>query len=178
MPRGYYPGNKGRIPWNKGKPHTTGPETWKKISAAAKGRKHSQVTKDKIAKSHLGIRPSEETKRRISEVKKGTPAWNKGKEYLQIRGENHPNWRGGVTPINEQIRKSIEYKEWRRAVFARDNYSCVDCGQLRGRIEADHIKTFAEYPELRFDIDNGRTLCHDCHRRTETYGFRKKQAVR
>jgi hypothetical protein len=75
----------------------------------------------------------------------------------------------GKTPINQCIRKSNEYKLWRKAVFERDNYTCVWCGK-RGDIEADHIKPFSLYPALRFAIDNGRTLCKDCHRKTDTYG--------
>ena len=97
-------------------------------------------------------------------------AWNKGISNLRIQGENNPNWKGGVTRINEKIRKSLEYKKWRTAVFARDKYTCQVCGDdSGGNLEADHIKQFAHYRELRFDINNGRTLCHECHSKTETY---------
>lgn len=91
--------------------------------------------------------------------------------------ELHPNWKGGVSPINKIIRRSNEYKLWRTAVFERDNYTCVWCGLKSGLgkgavLHPDHIKPFAYYPELRFAIDNGRTLCIDCHRTTDTYGFK------
>src|SRR3990167_1051067 len=80
-------------------------------------------------------------------------------------------WKGGVTPIHQKIRMSLEYRLWREAVFARDRYTCVWCGDDKGRnLNADHIKPFAFYPELRFAIDNGRTLCVKCHRTTDTYG--------
>lgn len=88
------------------------------------------------------------------------------------RGFNSHNWKGGITPINEAIRKSIEYKEWRRAVFNRDNYTCIWCNKKDKTIQADHIKPFATFIELRFDVDNGRTLCKDCHRKTDTYGVK------
>lgn len=76
----------------------------------------------------------------------------------------HPMWKGGITPVNEKIRKSFEYKQWRESVFKRDNYTCVDCGQKGVKLNADHIKTFANHPEFRFDIDNGQTLCVPCHK--------------
>jgi 5-methylcytosine-specific restriction endonuclease McrA len=84
------------------------------------------------------------------------------------------NWRGGVTPVNKLIRRSEEYKLWRKAVFERDNYQCIWGGKEHGnKLHADHIKPFALYPELRFAIDNGRTLCWECHKTTDTYGGKK-----
>lgn len=94
-----------------------------------------------------------------------------------IKGERHYAWKGGVTSIYKVIRKSVEYKLWRKAVFERDNYTCIWCGTKDKTIKADHIKRFADYPELRFAIDNGRTLCDRCHRTTETYGNRKGNEV-
>lgn len=122
----------------------------------------------------MGHVVSEETKRKIG-IKnkvslKGNIPWNKGKEFLAIRGEKNPSWKGGITPIYSKIRKSIEYKLWRKSVFERDNYTCVWCGSNKsGTLNADHIKPFAFYPELRFAIDNGRTLCVSCHKTTDTY---------
>lgn len=91
---------------------------------------------------------------------------------LHLVGEKSGNWRGGVTPIHQAIRSSTEYALWRTAVFIRDNRKCVWCGSGE-KIQADHIKPFCLYPELRFAIDNGRTLCKECHRTTDTYGCKK-----
>src|ERR1035437_6157133 len=119
------------------------PKLKKQISDKLTGRKISETTRNNLRVSHIGL--------------------NKNCE--------HWNWQGGITPINSKIRKSIEYKLWREAVFARDNYTCIWCGNNQsGNLEADHIKPFCLFPELRFAIDNGRTLCISCHRKTNTYG--------
>jgi len=80
-----------------------------------------------------------------------------------LSGENHWNWKGGISSEREQIKSSAEYYRWRRDVFARDGYICQCCGKKNTYLEAHHIKNFSDFPELRFDIDNGITLCSDCH---------------
>jgi len=79
----------------------------------------------------------------------------------------------GKTTLAFRLRTSKRYAEWREAVFERDDYTCQECGQRGGKLNADHIMKFAEYPELRFDVSNGRTLCVACHLLTETFGNRK-----
>lgn len=81
------------------------------------------------------------------------------------RGPLNNKWRGGITPQIMRIRTSPEMRAWRLAVFQRDNYTCQACGERGGDKHADHIKPFALYPELRFDVGNGRTLCVPCHRK-------------
>lgn len=65
---------------------------------------------------------------------------------------------------NREWRSTRQYKEWRSNVFERDNYTCQDCGVKGGYLEAHHIKSFAHHEHLRFEIDNGITLCKKCHR--------------
>lgn len=83
----------------------------------------------------------------------------------------------GKRTEDKKIRQSSAYKAWRTLIFEKDNYTCVFCKDRnyegRGetlKLHADHIKPFALYPELRFDISNGRTLCIPCHLKTGTYG--------
>lgn len=109
--------------------------------------------------------------------KRGKTMSNKGRPLSlehrnKLSGENANNWQGGLSTKNEIARKRIEYRLWRIAVFTRDNYTCQVCNKYGGKLEADHIKPFAHYPELRYAIDNGRTLCVDCHKQTDTWGGR------
>ena len=138
-----------------GKKHTE--ESKRKISKSKSGVKRgspSQETREKIRKAHIGMKHSTEARLKQSTAKKG---------------EKHPRWRGGISTVNNRIRSSLEYRLWRKAVVERDKYICIWCGS-KEKIHADHIKPFALFPELRFAIDNGRTLCEKCHRKTDTYG--------
>ncbi len=91
---------------------------------------------------------------------KGFIPWNKGK--------------GNITGY-QRFKNSKGHKEWRTSVFERDNYTCQDCGIRSGNgkrvnLNADHIKPYALYPDLRLDVSNGKTLCVPCHYKTDTYG--------
>lgn len=150
--------------WNKGLKHSE--ETKRKIGLKSRGRKHNVGRKrpDLAERNRLlktGSKHSEETKRKIGLASKGKNV-----------GEKNPMWKGGITPINKAIRTSTEYKLWRKAVFERDNYTCVWCFARGVEIQADHIKPFALFPELRLAIDNGRTLCVPCHKTTDFYAGR------
>mgnify|MGYP001609899779 CR=1 FL=1 len=76
---------------------------------------------------------------------------------LRERARNGEGWRRGE-------RKVPAYKQWRLAVFARDEFTCQLCRERGGRLEANHIRRWAETPLLRFHIPNGITLCRKCHR--------------
>ena len=75
----------------------------------------------------------------------------------------HWNWKGGISSENHIIRNSDEARKWRKEVFERDKYICQNCKKIGGILHAHHIKSFSEYKELRFDINNGITLCKVCH---------------
>lgn len=141
--------NKSRI----GSKHPIGNETRKKISETLKGK---------------GIIPK-------SIFKDGHLPWNKNTHGLQISwckgkkkniccGKTHWNWKGGITSEQEKLRKSIESKNWRRLIFIRDDFTCQYCKQIGGKLRAHHIKLWSKYPDLRFEIENGITLCEFCHK--------------
>jgi len=139
------------------------------ISEALKGRDHSWG--DKISQSLEGHEVSESTREKISETHTGKEPWNKGKtkkshpdeiDYGRS-GEAHHAWKGGISSELNRLRQTPEYKEWRKSVFERDNWTCQDCGQRGGELNAHHIKSFAENEDLRFDVDNGETLCKEHH---------------
>lgn len=144
---------KGSIPWNKGK---TGiyTETTRLLIG----------TKTKEGMSNPLLR------KKLSELAKERIGYWKGKHRPDMMGDKHFAWKSNATSVNDKIRKSLEYKNWRLAVFQRDNYTCQECGDRGVTLHADHIKPFAYFSELRLVIENGQTLCVPCHKRTPTYG--------
>jgi hypothetical protein len=87
------------------------------------------------------------------------------------RGAANVNYKDGLTPERRGIRFSTPYARWRVDVFMRDAFTCRDCGDNRGgNLNAHHIKSFADFPELRLDIENGVTLCSGCHKKRHRSG--------
>lgn len=113
--------------------------------------------------------------------RKGIQAWNKGKRHPKVSGEKHHAWKGGITPLMVKIRRCARYKQWVRDIFFKDNYTCQKCNKKGGYIEADHypkmfcdlisenkINTFEKAIDCQelWSLENGRTLCKECHRKT------------
>lgn len=118
------------------------------------------------------ISPFFKEKRRLDRIGKVTSPETRLKMSLNHpSGKNSHLWKGGLTNKRQVIYNSMEYKLWRTAVYERDKYKCVFCGSHK-KLNADHIKPFSLFPELRFAIDNGRTLCVDCHKSTDTYSYK------
>ncbi len=91
----------------------------------------------------------------------------------RVNGENNYNWKGGISPINTKIRRSKKYNKWRDEIYKRDYFKCQMCGSKKDII-AHHIKNFADYPDLRFDVNNGMTLCRSCHLKLHRQERREK----
>lgn len=167
-------------------------ERLKQIRPNRTGLIHSDETKEKMRQKALGRKNSEEAKRKMSQTRKNNQKYSGENHPLygvsreDIKGENNPNWNGGVTSIYKQIRESIPYKQWRAACFEKDGYVCQFCGQRGGNLQVDHKKMFslivkenninnlddANSCKELWDISNGRTLCVTCHKNTDTYGSR------
>lgn len=166
-------------------------ETKMKLSEIAKGRpgywtgkKMPEEARKKMSESDKNRHPSEEHKKKISEAlkdrvfseetiqkfigKKQTLETKIKKRETQI-GSKGPGWKGGICTENQINRHSLFFKEWKRKVLERDNCTCQKCGTKNDnnnetQIQAHHIKPFAKYPELRYEINNGITLCKNCHK--------------
>ena len=142
-----------------------------------KGYKQTKEHKQRLSIIRKGRKLSEEHKRKIGEAGKGHIAWDKG-----LIKEKAPNWKGGISSIQQRIRASSEYVYWRMRCFIRDDFTCQKCGIKGGYLEVHHIKPFKqllvevkEYLPLYdlyngamsytplWDIHNGITLCKKCH---------------
>jgi 5-methylcytosine-specific restriction endonuclease McrA len=102
-----------------------------------------------MRKAHLGSKHVLSTEAKISFRQK-------------MSGENSPNWRGGITSFNKIERAKFRQKV-QKQVFERDNYTCQICGIYGKQLQVDHIQSWKDYIEARFDLSNCRTLCMDCH---------------
>jgi hypothetical protein len=150
------------------------------------GKNLSDSTKEKIRQARLGTKHTEESKRKISawlyennpfKGKKHTEEFKKWMSESRM-GDKSPAWKGGVWPLHKKIRATREIKLARLAALIRDDYTCQMCGIRKEKfMEVDHIKPFSTHPELRAAIDNLRTLCHECHKQTDTYGGKKSKKI-
>jgi hypothetical protein len=122
------------------------------------GGEKMESFRDMCRVRQTGKRIPKETRIRMSESKKGS------KSYC---------WLGGKTKLNQIIRNSVQNKLWRESVFSRDDFTCICCKRRGIRLQAHHIKQFAFYPELRFDVNNGITLCKDCHNKDGVHSFKE-----
>lgn len=98
----------------------------------------------------------------------GNIPWNRGIEFDAMKGNKNPNWKGGISVINRNERElammTVQYKEWRRLIFKRDNFKCkIADKNCKGQLEAHHILSWRDFVELRYEINNGITLCHYHH---------------
>lgn len=88
-------------------------------------------------------------------------------QKITLVGENNPNYKESIEN-DERVknRTYTGYKEWRMKVFKRDGFNCLKCGTNSTRdnkLVAHHILNHYSHPELRIDVDNGATLCSECH---------------
>lgn len=84
---------------------------------------------------------------------------------VNYSGEKHGNWQGGITGKRQSLMMVKKYREWRDAVFKRDGYICQKCNEWSRNLNAHHILDYKTHKEKIYEIDNGITLCENCHRK-------------
>lgn len=157
------------------------------ISEALRGKVGNNKGKHWKMKDTSKMKKTEETKKKMREAHIGKPSSmgmlgkhhsikTRKKVSEKMKGEKNPNWKDGASSENHKIRDSIEFRLWREAVFARDNWTCQKY-KIRGvKLHSHHIKNFADYPELRFAIDNGITFSEKAHKEFhKKYGYTNNQ---
>jgi predicted HNH restriction endonuclease len=115
-----------------------------------------------------------ETRQKISRTLRSNYASPSYKEMVAAAqrpcsGENHWNWKGGITPVNQQERNTEEVLQWRKKVYQRDMYHCRLCKTNSDKLHAHHILPWSSFPEKRTEVSNGITLCETCHSTIHTY---------
>ena len=143
----------------------------KYFSGLYKGKKRPKEVGEKISKGLMGKKLSVEHRLAlsVSHLKEDT-----------------------VYNFTNNVRRNVRYSEWRKTIFERDDYTCQICGIRGGKLHVDHIKmlsTIVRELEVKlgrqltlldalqskeiWDLENGRTLCVPCHKKTPTWGRQK-----
>lgn len=138
-----------RINWLKKNPHPRG----------MFGKKHSETTKLKMRKQ------AKFNFDKMSTIRKGRHFSLSTEIKKGMTGNKCPSWKGGRVREQDKILFTEEWKNWRKQVFAKDKYTCQNCGKKSKYLRAHHLCPRDFYPELIFEIDNGLTLCTGCHNR-------------
>lgn len=185
-----------RIPWNKGKPaFNKGIKCLPDCKCKRHTPTHLDGEKNYFFGRHdlcgekagfFGHHHSDKTKEILSEIGSKRTHTEETKKLISAanQGISIEKWNGFTSELKELIRKSTQYLRWRKTIFERDLYICQNCGSKGCRLHVDHIKPFSiilyeqnisslddalNCQEL-WNLENGRTLCVDCHKKTDTYG--------
>jgi len=135
-----------------------------------------------------GIPHTAEWKAKASERNKGEENYFFGKKFTKEshpenfkkrvaslpRGKDHHAWKGGKGSYHHKVRCTPEWREWRKSIYERDGYKCLDCGSNEN-LEPHHIIPVRDEQNrhLLFAITNGVSLCRECHMRT----FKKEESL-
>lgn len=122
-----------------------------------KQKAHIDYLHENFKTPHLGMKHSVESRIKMSAATSKIPV---------------SEWTGFKEEANRAFRKSWPYRQWRAAVVKRDNGICQFCFAVDVKINADHIKPFSKFPDLRLEVNNGRTLCVPCHKELDALGRR------
>jgi len=163
---------RGKPTWNKGLKNVYTLSEQHKINIGLGVQKNPKIKETQFKKGYKWNEKSK--KKRIQTIKKTGALSGERNGMFGRNGNKNPNWQGGISYWRKKYYNSITYKNWQKEVFRRDNYKCQICGDTKKSnkiIHAHHIKSFAKYPKLRLDIDNGITLCNICHSKVHSKDF-------
>jgi len=179
---------KGIIPWNKGLKNPYGPykkyfcSICKSVEVLRKAKYCKRCNTFKGFVFFKCVICEKDVFRRITTVKRYKNIFCSRKclyKNVQERqkGEKSWFWKGGLTDQNRLLRNSKEIKILKRLILERDDFTCQICKQRGGKLDVDHIKSWALFPDLRFELTNMRTLCRSCHLKTDTWGFHSSMFI-
>ncbi len=179
---GYINPENGLVLWcvNRGKERWVSPEKYFAYVRQSRecGRRYRFLRQKGCGRGHKPgyFRHSEESRAKMSA------------HWMAKYGNNLPGWSREKVKVVKMVRSLTEYIEWRKRVFERDSFRCVCCGK-DGYITAHHVKSASKIVAENcinslesarncaqlWDINNGKTLCEDCHKLTDNYKGRGKR---
>ncbi len=134
----------------------------------------SDIIKERISETNIkkyGVQSPLQSEKIMKKVQDTCIERYGAPSYIQTLprkiGEDSPRWKGGVE-YHRVERATFEYHNWRKSVFDRDLYTCKCCGDRNGnghavKLCAHHIKNWKDFPDERYDVNNGIALCESCH---------------
>lgn len=127
------------------------------------GFKHTEITKRRIAKSHIGIRPSIETRKKLSESHKGKKQSQETISKRIKKGTDHYNWKGGISKEGYPYKFDLTLKN---LIRKRDGFKCQICGCPQVECDQALIVHHIDYNKNNLDFGNLISLCRICHIKT------------
>lgn len=167
-------------------------ETIEKIRKSLQGRKLTDEHREKLRQAHLGVKFSPEHRlgvlktlkpmkkgdtlielyglERANQIKEKQRNAKLGKKGFQkgFKKEEHWKWIADREKVKKSEKKHLDglYREWMNSVKKRDNWKCrISNDSCKGKLESHHIYDWKNFPKLRYQINNGITLCHAHHPR-------------
>lgn len=184
--------NNGAGKWMQGRPSNSG---FIKAAKARKGKTYVEIYGEDRAQKEIEKRNSKGIEHTYSSIEARERAKSArqrtGKTYEEIYGKekakkeiekrsltHQKRWEGIPRKGNTRpyLNGEVKYRKWRTSVFERDNWICQICGS-KGFVQGHHIKSWANFPKLRYEINNGISLCKKCHNEANNIQREKEKFI-